>query len=90
MTSLEYTSFGSCDHRMSAQRRESAVGSIEVELEVEGGKVEPAKEVSPCTDTSTRSEQISHGDELDRGMCGDEVVGGMNQYDKDVVPRNLK
>ena len=52
--------------------------------------MEPAREVSTCTDSSTRSEQISHGDELDRGMCDDEVVGEMNQYDKDVVPKNLK
>ena len=71
------------------KEEESTVGSIEIELEVEGGKVKPAREVSTCTDSSTRSEQISYGDELNRGMC-DEVVGGMNQYDKDVVPRNLK
>ena len=58
------------------KEEQSAGGSIEVELEVEGGKVEPAREVSTCTDSSTRSEQISHWDELDRGMCGDEVVGG--------------
>ena len=58
------------------KKEESTVGSIEVELEVEGGKVEPARKVSTCTDSSTRLEQISHGDELDRGMCDDEVVGG--------------
>ena len=69
---------------------ESTVSSIEVGSEVEGGKVEPAREISTCTDSSTRSEQISQEDELDRGMCGDEVVGEMNQYCKDVVPRNLK
>ena len=58
------------------KEEKSIVGSIEVELEVEGGKVEPAREVSTCTESSTRSEQISHVDELDQGMCGDEVVGG--------------
>ena len=76
MTSLEYTSFGLCDHRMSAQRRGINSRFNRVELEVKGGKVEPAREVSTCTDSSTRSEQISLGDELDRGMCDDEVVGG--------------
>ena len=72
------------------KEEKSTGGSIEVELEVEGGKVEPAREVSTCTGSSTRSEQISHGDELDRGVCSDEVVGGMNQYDENVVLRNLK
>ena len=52
--------------------------------------MEPALEVSTCTNSSARSEQISHGDELDRGMCDDEVVGGMNQYDKDVISKKLK
>ena len=51
------------------EEEESAVDSIEAESKVEGSKEEPAREVTTCTSSSTRSEQISHKDELDRGMC---------------------
>ena len=76
---------------MRAQRRRGiSKSSIEVGSEVECGKEEPAREVSTYTNSSTRSKQISHRDELDRGMCDEEVVGGMNVYGKNVVTRNLK
>ena len=41
--------------------------------EADGGKEEPTREVSTCTDSSIRSE-ISHGEELDRDICGEERV----------------
>ena len=61
---------------------ESSIGTIEARSEVEGSKEEPTREVTTCTNSSTRSEQISYGDELDWGMCSEEVAGEINQYVK--------
>ena len=49
-----------------------------------------AWEVTTYTNSSTRLEQISDGDELNRRMWSEKVVRGINQYGKDAVTRNLK
>ena len=46
--------------REPKEEEKSTVGTIEGRLVVEGGKEEPAREVSTYTDSSTRSDQISH------------------------------
>ena len=64
-TSLEDISFGSCDHRMRAQRRRGISSRFNRgQIRSREWQRSSAREVSTCTDSSTRSEQISHEDEL--------------------------